>query len=130
MKDILVCYDSKTGNVERFISKLGVKAIKIKENMKIEDDFIFVTYTTGFGKVPEGTMNFLKSNYRKLLAVAASGNRNWGQNFAKSADIIARMYQVPVLHKFELSGTENDVIQCKRKIGLLGICVTMEQKRQ
>ncbi|MEK4678235.1 class Ib ribonucleoside-diphosphate reductase assembly flavoprotein NrdI [Bacillus sp. FSL K6-2944] len=119
MKGVLVCYDSQTGNVERFISKLGMKAIKIKENMRIEDDFIFVTYTTGFGEGPERTLRFLKSNYQKLLAVAASGNRNWGQNFAKSADIIARMYQVPVLYKFELSGTEKDVIQCKRNIGLL-----------
>lgn len=116
MKDILVCYVSKTGNVERFISKLGMKAIKVKENMKIADNFIFVTYTTGFGQVPEDALGFLKNNYHKLLAVAASGNRNWGQNFARSADIIAKMYQVPMLYKFELSGTEKDIIQFKENI--------------
>lgn len=119
MKNILVYYDSQTGNVERFISKLGMKAIKIKENMKIEDDFIFVTYTTGFGQVPERTLNFLKRNHNRLLAVAASGNRNWGQSFAKSADIIANMYKVPIIHKFELSGMEQDVKSFIRSIDLL-----------
>ncbi|HDX9577654.1 TPA: class Ib ribonucleoside-diphosphate reductase assembly flavoprotein NrdI [Bacillus pseudomycoides] len=113
---MLVCYDSQTGNVDRFISKLKMKAIKIKENMKIEDDFIFVTYTTGFGQVPEKSLSFLKRNHNKLLGVAASGNRNWGQNFAKSADIIAKMYQVPMLYKFELSGTEKDIIQFRKNI--------------
>lgn len=119
MKNILVCYDSQTRNVERFISKLGMKAIKIKENMKIEDDFIFVTYTTGFGQVPERTLGFLKRNHNRLLGVAASGNRNWGQNFAKSADIIANMYKVPIIHKFELSGMEQDVKSFIRSIDLL-----------
>ncbi|MCQ6288946.1 class Ib ribonucleoside-diphosphate reductase assembly flavoprotein NrdI [Bacillus cereus] len=118
---MLVCYDSQTGNVERFISKLGMKTIKIKENMKIEDDFIFVTYTTGFGQVPERTLGFLKRNHNRLLAVAASGNRNWGQSFAKSADIIANMYKVPIIHKFELSGMEQDVKSFIRSIDLL-IC--------
>lgn len=117
MKDILVCYVSKTGNVERFISKLRMKAIKVKEDMEIVDHFIFVTYTAGFGQVPEQALSFLKSNYHRLLAVAASGNRNWGQNFARSADIIAKIYQVPVLYKFELSGTKKDIIQFRENIG-------------
>ncbi|KEK22155.1 class Ib ribonucleoside-diphosphate reductase assembly flavoprotein NrdI [Bacillus gaemokensis] len=116
---MLVCYDSKTGNVERFISKLGLKAIKIKENMKIEDNFIFVTYTTGFGQVPERALSFLKRNHNKLLGVAASGNRNWGHSFARSADIIAKMYKVPIVHKFELSGMEQDVKRFIRNIDLL-----------
>lgn len=116
MKDIWVCYVSKTGNVERFISKLGMKAIKVTANMKIDNDFVFVTYTTGFGQVPEDALVFLKNNYHKLLAVAASGNRNWGKNFARSADILAKMYQVPILYKFELSGTEKDIIQFKKNM--------------
>ncbi len=119
MKDILVCYVSKTGNVERFVSKLGMKAIKVKRNMKIDDNFVFVTYTTGFGQVPENALDFLKNNYHKLLAVAASGNRNWGQNFARSADILAKMYQVPTVHKFELSGTEKDIIQFRKNICMI-----------
>lgn len=38
-----------------------------------------------------------------------SGNKVWGDNFAKSADTISKQYQVPILHTFELSGTKRDV---------------------
>ena len=40
---------------------------------------------------------------------AASGNRNWGSLFARAADVIATKFRVPVLHKFELAGSEQDV---------------------
>ncbi len=43
------------------------------------------------------------------MGVAASGNRVWGDNFAKSAEKISKQYQVPILGKFELSGTAKDV---------------------
>ncbi|MGL4820781.1 MAG: class Ib ribonucleoside-diphosphate reductase assembly flavoprotein NrdI, partial [Bacilli bacterium] len=46
-----------------------------------------------------------------LRGVAASGNRNWGQAFAKSATTISQTYNVPVIHTFELFGTTNDVSQ-------------------
>jgi protein involved in ribonucleotide reduction len=44
-------------------------------------------------------------------SVSASGNRNWGASFAKSADTISSLYDVPVITKFELSGTGRDVDQ-------------------
>lgn len=43
------------------------------------------------------------------MGVVASGNRNWGDLFAKAADNINFLYGIPVLHKFELSGLQSDV---------------------
>ncbi|MCS7462609.1 class Ib ribonucleoside-diphosphate reductase assembly flavoprotein NrdI [Paenibacillus doosanensis] len=113
---MLIAYDSKTGNVERFVGKLNVPSVKIEENMTIDEPFVLVTYTTGFGQPPEKVLHFLKRNYRRLAGVSASGNRNWGNNFAVSADRIARMYGVPVLTKFELSGTSRDVEQFMKEM--------------
>ena len=43
------------------------------------------------------------------LAVAASGNRNWGQNFAKAGHTISEEYKVPLM-KFEVQGTNNKTL--------------------
>lgn len=105
---MLIAYDSKTGNVKRFIQKLDCPAVQIKEDMTLEEPFVLITYTTGFGQVPAKVSAFLDNNYKRLLGVAASGNRNWGEKFAKSADLISERYQVPIVAKFELSGTKRD----------------------
>ncbi|MBH5317015.1 class Ib ribonucleoside-diphosphate reductase assembly flavoprotein NrdI [Paenibacillus sp. GSMTC-2017] len=105
---MLLVYDSKTGNVKRFIKKLNMRAVPIDEREKMDEPFVLVTYTTGFGQVPERVNSFLESNHEMLRGVSASGNRNWGQGFAKSADTISQKYDVPVILKFELSGTSLD----------------------
>ncbi len=106
---MLIAYDSRTGNVRRFVEKLKLPSVQIEESMDLDQPFVLITYTTGFGQVPDKVASFLKKNHRKLRGVSASGNRNWGTGFALSADRIAEMYGVPVISKFELSGTMKDV---------------------
>jgi len=109
---LLIMFDSKTGNVRRFVQKLEFpehQVIELKAGLKVCEPYILLTYTTGMGHVPQTTLDFLKANHINLHAVAASGNRNWGQNFALSANKISTMYGVPILHKFEMSGMPEDV---------------------
>lgn len=108
---MLIVYDSRTGNVARFIAKLDKRALRIDQAAALAEPFVLVTYTTGFGQTPEKTTAFLRQNGAWLAGVAASGNRNWGDGFAKSADRIAVEYRVPVLSKFELSGSTKEVAQ-------------------
>ncbi|TJY41773.1 class Ib ribonucleoside-diphosphate reductase assembly flavoprotein NrdI [Cohnella pontilimi] len=116
---MLVVYDSKTGNVCRFVTKLNMPVLQLQDSMSVNEPFVLVTYTAGFGQVPEKVMSFLKRNHRFLIGVSASGNRNWGPNFARSADHIAELYGVPVLNKFELSGTRQDVEQFRKEVSLV-----------
>ncbi|MNI14436.1 putative NrdI-like protein [compost metagenome] len=113
---MLVAYDSKTGNVRRFVQKLNYEAIQIEETMTIDEPFILVTYTTGFGQVPDKVNSFLQRNHSLMAGVSASGNRNWGDGFAKSADTIAEQYGVPIISKFELSGTTQDIERFVREM--------------
>lgn len=106
---VLIVFDSKTGNVKRFVSKLGLKSVQITENLVINQPYILITYTTGVGQVPQSTLMFLERNNQFLMAVATSGNMNWGTRYGLAADHVARMYSVPILMKFELSGTKKDV---------------------
>ncbi|EST52336.1 ribonucleotide reductase [Brevibacillus panacihumi W25] len=108
---MMIAYDSRTGNVQRFVDKLNdrLPSVQIQPDLRVDKPFVLITYTTGFGQVPEKVEAFLADNHAYLRGVAASGNRNWGANFAKSADWIAQRYRVPVLAKFELSGTTRDL---------------------
>ena len=90
-----------------------------KDNCKdsIEEPYILVTGTIGFGEVPKEVQSFLEVNHAYIRAVAASGNRNWGQNFAKAGRTISETYHVPLLMKFEVQGTNKDVIEFRDKVG-------------
>ena len=119
---MLVLYDSRPGNVARFIGKTGLRSLPLaKVQEAIREPFVLVTYTTGFGQIPERTRQFLQEygNHPNLAGVAASGNRNWGANFAASADKLARLYNVPVLLKFELSGTAQDIQSFQKEVDRL-----------
>ncbi|UFJ40757.1 class Ib ribonucleoside-diphosphate reductase assembly flavoprotein NrdI [Brevibacillus humidisoli] len=114
-----IVYDSKTGNVRRFVQKLTMKSAQIDEALTLEKPFVLVTYTTGYGEVPMNVLQFLRRNHRHLQGVAASGNKNWGQNYARSADVISQLYRVPILCKFELSGTAHDVRTFQERVNQL-----------
>jgi len=108
-----IYYDSKTGNVERFMQKVadltGWVVQKIQPDMTVEREGHLVTFTTRFGEVPETTKHFLQYASSYLLSVSSSGNRNWGRNFALAGEKIANEYGIPLALKFELSGTNEDV---------------------
>ena len=117
---------SFSGNVRRFIQRAG-----IDDTMEITQDnctessepYILVTGTIDLEKC-HNPFNLLEVNHAQL-AVAASGNRNWGQNFAKAGRTTQRKY-VPLLMKFEVQGTNNDVIEFKDKVISMK---TMDEKK-
>ena len=113
---MFVYYDSKTGNVQRFIDKIKKEKpewsfVKISGDMEISENGHLVTFTTNFGEIPDTTEKFLenKNNRKYIKSVSSSGNMNWGTLFGKAADNIEEKYGIPVLMKFELSGTHVQV---------------------
>jgi len=106
-------YDSRTGNVRRFIDKVvratGWQAVRLGADTEPDASGHLVTYTTKIGFVPEKTQEFMEKHGHLIRSVASSGNRNWGRNFGLAADTIAREYGVPLAMKFELSGTTEDI---------------------
>lgn len=108
-----IYYDTKTGNVERFVAKIknerGWEIERIHPGMHIDHPAHLITFTTRFGDVPDSTLEFLSSNASYIQSVSSSGNRNWGRNFAIAADKVSGSYGIPVMLKFELSGTNTDV---------------------
>lgn len=111
---MIIYYDSKTGNVQRFMEKIkdersDWEIIKINPDLEAKEDGHFVTFTTKIGEVPETTAEFLKKNSKYIKSISSSGNMNWGVYFAVAADKIKEEYKIPVCMKFELSGTNREV---------------------
>ena len=61
--------------------------------------------------MPRQVKGFLKNpeNASKLRGVIGTGNRNFYEDFAKAADVVSDRFNVPVLYRLELNGTEDDV---------------------
>lgn len=108
---LLIAYISKTGNIERFVQKLPFEHIQriVTGHEIINEPFIFITYTTGIGEVPTLAWEFCTLNQKNMVAVVASGNRNWGNAYGIAADKISNQFNVPVMMKFELSGRKDDI---------------------
>ena len=110
---LTVYYDSKTGNVARFISRLKemtpCRCQKISAELEIDTPGHLITYTTKIGEVPETTWQFVQNNRPNILSITSSGNRNWGRSYGLAADKISSAFSLPVLLKFELSGLNEDI---------------------
>jgi len=115
---MVIYFDTKTGNVRRFVEKLisvnsSIKAININDINDLSECSEaghLITFTTGSGFVPVTTSYFMERYHDLILSVSSSGNRNWGRNFALSASILSAQFDKPILHRFELSGTESDIL--------------------
>lgn len=120
----LVYFSSASGNTARFIAALGQPAMRIpvspKDEMPGPDrEFVLVCPTfadgEGRGAVPKQVIRFLNDPERRALlrGVIGAGNRNFGATFALAAHVIAEKCKIPVLYRFELAGTENDVLRVR-----------------
>lgn len=118
----LIYFSSASGNTHRFIEKLGQPASRIPRNRSVEPPapstpFVLVlpTFSDGAGRgaVPGQVIRFLgDARVRSLLkGVIASGNRNFGSLFAHAGDVVSRKCGVPLLYRFELAGTDTDLVR-------------------
>lgn len=103
----MIVYYSKTNNTERFVKKLKTSSVTI-DDYDGSKNFILITPTYFFGQVPQEVNNFLELYSNNMVGVISSGNRNWGENYGKAGEKISLAYNVPLIHKFELSGSKKD----------------------
>ena len=126
----IVYFSSTSENTKRFVDKLDQPAIRIPmlrtEPMVTADSpFVLVTPTYGAGKdsgaVPKQVIQFLNNagNRTHLVGVIGGGNTNFGRAYCLAADIIAEKCGVPVLYRFEILGTPEDVDNVKIRLETL-----------
>ena len=114
----IIYWSGKTGNTARFVSKIGLPALRIENHgeiirMAVPFVLILPTYADGLGRgaIPKAVENFmaLPENRRRITGVIGGGNRNFGAMFAQGATAVSVRYGVPVLYRFELAGMPQDI---------------------
>lgn len=111
----MIAFTSRTGNVKYIVNKLGLPSIEISSNLTIHESYFLLTYTDGLGDNPKVVNDFLenKQNQYYLKGVIVTGNINFGNNFCKNADTISTKYNIPIIRKIDLRGTQEDLDQIK-----------------
>jgi protein involved in ribonucleotide reduction len=116
----LVYFSSRSENTRRFVERLGGEALRLpmdgaEEPPVVETPFVLVTPTYGGGgdkgAVPKPVIRFLNNPHNRSLirGVIAAGNTNFGEAYGRAGKIIADKCGVPLLYRFELLGTQEDV---------------------
>ena len=120
----LVYYSSRSGNTQRFVDRLGLRALRIPISPKDPmpeppGSYVLIcpSYADGEGRgaVAKQVIRFVNDPLRRvgLRGVIASGNRNFGPHFACAGDLLARKCNIPVLYRFELAGLDSDIARVR-----------------
>lgn len=118
----IVYFSSVTENTKIFVERLALRALRIPiyrtdDELLVEEPYVLFVPTYGGGQgeaaVPPQVKRFLKSPEIRALCVGVvgGGNVNFGEKYAAAADVVAAKLGVPVLYRFELRGTEEDLVQ-------------------
>lgn len=116
----IVYFSSLSGNTRRFVEKLGIRHIRIPLSPKdpmihVNEPYVLVVPTyagdDGGGAVPKQVIRFLndEQNRSHMMGVIAGGNTNFGKYYGYAGNVISQKCNVPMLYKFELTGTQADV---------------------
>ncbi|WNL43742.1 class Ib ribonucleoside-diphosphate reductase assembly flavoprotein NrdI [Halomonas sp. PAMB 3264] len=123
----LVYFSTRSGNTHRFVEKLGLAAHRLPINRNdpvphIDAPYVLITPTYGGGgtkgAVPGPVIRFLNDehNRRLIRGVIAAGNTNFGEAYGLAGRIVAQKCQVPLLYRFELLGTDDDVARVRKGV--------------
>jgi len=120
-----IVFFTLTGQTRKFVEKLNMDVLELNPAdpfIEISESFIIVTPTYD-KEVTEVWDDFLETgeNRKWLRGVAGGGNINFGQLYVFTAKDLARGYNVPLLHRFEFQGNDEDVVKLKKAVKDLGI---------
>jgi protein involved in ribonucleotide reduction len=124
----VVYFSSVSENTKRFVEKLGLPSYRIPlplneaSQFTHDRDSVLVTPTYGGGNegatVPKQVIKFLNNpeNRKRIKAVIGGGNTNFGEHFCRAAEIVAAKLEVPMIYRFEITGTPEEVVEAKERI--------------
>jgi protein involved in ribonucleotide reduction len=116
----IVYFSSVSGNTARFVKGLDRAAERIPLHARdaavvVHEPYVLIVPTYGGGEaggaVPKQVIRFLNvaENRARLRGVIGAGNTNFGTAYGAAGDVISAKCGVPMLYRFELFGTQDDL---------------------
>lgn len=127
----IVFFSNYSGNTKRFVEKISDSAIQIpiawdaESPLILEQDFVLFVPTYGGGSeshsVPRQVVKFLniEQNRQHIAGIVGLGNTNFGDHYCRAAEIIAIKTGAPILYRVEITGTQEDVLEVKKRMETL-----------
>ncbi|MFL4475836.1 class Ib ribonucleoside-diphosphate reductase assembly flavoprotein NrdI [Paeniglutamicibacter sp. MACA_103] len=120
----LIYFSSASGYTHRFTEKLDLDCARIpllnhEPHLVAVEPYVLLLPTYGGEKgersIPPQVVKFLNDarNRNLLRGVIGAGNTNFGTTYCLAAIKIAAKCSVPLLYKFELMGTPEDVTRVR-----------------
>lgn len=113
----VVVYLSVTGNTEYFVQQTNLDLVRLELNeyQVVSEPYVLVVPSYEEHVMPEVIDTFRdflgnEENLKNCIGIFASGNVNFGERlFCVTGKTIAREFNVPLLHTFELMGSKTDI---------------------
>lgn len=128
----LIYYSSRTGTTVRLAASVGVPSFRIPIGWKPEQGTLLTTApyilvvptfknTVKNEFVPVAVKRFLvfRDNWKNMVGVYGTGNRNFGSEFAIAGELISRKFGRPFLGGIELAGQPGEIKEIQENIKAL-----------
>lgn len=105
------------GNTRRFVEKLEMDSLELSDAnafSEIQENFIMIAPTYAI-EMTDVLNDFLETgnNLSYCKGVVGAGNRNFNDLYCFTAEDISLDYDIPLLHRLEFQGSDNDVKKVK-----------------
>lgn len=112
-----IVFMSVVGNTRRFVEKLEMDSLELSAAnafSEIQENFIMIAPTYAI-EMTDVLNDFLETgnNLSYCKGVVGAGNRNFNDLYCFTAEDISLDYDIPLLHRLEFQGSDNDVKKVK-----------------
>lgn len=112
-----IVYLSIVGNTRRFVERLGMPAIELSDitvYTTMDQPYIIIAPTYEI-EATDIINDFLEheDNLDFCRGVVGAGNRNFNDLYCFTAEDLSMDYDIPLLHRFEIQGSDYDLQRVK-----------------
>ena len=110
-KPLIVYWSSNSGGTRRVAEALETNTVELADYDGISP-YVMLTPTYDQprgGFTPKPVQQFLEEHAANMIGVIGSGNRNFGDHYCQAAHDISKQFNVPVLWRIEIMGSQEDL---------------------
>ena len=110
-KPLIVYWSSNSGGTRRVAEALSTDTVELS-GYDGTSPYVLLTPTYDQprgGFTPKPVQKFLEEHAHLMAGVIGSGNRNFGEKYCQAAHDISKQFNVPVLWRIEIMGSQEDL---------------------